>query len=148
MNIIEENDKIKLSFVGKIDNGQIFKEIKPDSPLEVTIGNSELPPTVEKELLGMKEGEAKSIRVPPEEGYGPRLKELVHEIKISSFGDKIVPLPGMVLSRKIEKDGQMIEVPVTIVEVNDDTVTVDYNHPAAGHHLTYDISIQQITKNP
>lgn len=115
--------------------------------MEITIGNSELPPSVEIEIGGLKVGDRKKVRVPPEEGYGPRIKDLVHEIPRTSFGDHITPTPGMVLSQKIEKEGEQHDIPATVVEVNEDNVTIDYNHPAAGHHLNYDISILQINKS-
>lgn len=145
--IVEKNDTVLLSFTGKIDNGQIFKEVTADNPLKIIIGNQELPPTVENAITGMKEGEAKKVRITSEEGYGPRLKELIHELPLSTFGDRISPKPGMILSQKIEKDGTQHEIPVTIVEIKNDKVTIDYNHPAAGHDLTYVITVMKIIKN-
>ena len=145
--IVENNDTVLLAFSGKLDNGRIFKEVGTENPLKIVIGNQELPPTVENAIVGMGEGDVKKVRISPEEGYGPRLKELIHELPLSTFGDKIVPKPGMILSQKIEKDGTQHQVPVTIVEVSDDKVTIDYNHPAAGHNLTYEITVIKIIKN-
>ena len=42
--------------------------------------------------------------------------------------------------------GDEHKVPATIIEVNNDTVVVDYNHPLAGHHLTYDLTVTAIDK--
>ena len=145
--IVEKNDSVLLSFTGKIDNGQVFREVTAENPLKIVIGNQELPPSVENAITGMQEGETKKIRVSPEEGYGPRLKELVHELPLATFAGRITPKPGMILSQKIEKDGSQHEIPVTIVEVKGDKVTIDYNHPAAGHDLTYDITVMRIIKN-
>ena len=146
MSIVQENDTITISFTGKLDNGAVFKEILPDNPLKITIGQSELPPTVESGLTGMSQGESKKIRVPPEEGYGPRMKDLLHILPLSSFGEKLDVKPGMILSQKVEKDGEMHQVPATVIEVNGDEVTIDYNHPMAGHHLTYEITVIEILK--
>jgi FKBP-type peptidyl-prolyl cis-trans isomerase 2 len=41
----------------------------------------------------------------------------------------------------MEHDGVTHQVPVTIVEVANDIITVDYNHPLAGHPLNYEIKI-------
>ena len=142
--MIQPNDTVTLSFTGKLDNGEIFTVVSPDEPLTVTIGNLELPPSVEQALLGMAVGETKKIRIPPEEGFGPRQKELVQVITNREMIDKLKPQPGMILSLKTEKDGQEIMVPATVIRATDSEVEVDYNHPLAGHHLTYIVTIIDI----
>jgi len=144
MTVAGEKDTVIISYTGKLDNGEIFKAVPPEEPITVQIGNSELPPTVEIELIGMKKGQTKKIKIPPDEGYGPRLKELLHEVPRANFGDKIVPKPGMILSQKIEKDGVIHDVPVTVIENKEDLVVIDYNHPLAGHHLTFELTLLDI----
>jgi FKBP-type peptidyl-prolyl cis-trans isomerase 2 len=141
MNIVKENDSVTITFTGKLDNGAVFIEIPVTQPMKITLGDSELPPTVEMAVIGMQKGESKKVRVSPDEGYGPRLKDLLHEVPRTTFGDRIEPKPGMVLSQKVEKDGVEQKIPVTIIEVKEDVVVLDYNHPLAGHHLTYDVTI-------
>ena len=53
----------------------------------------------------------------------------------------------MILSLKVERDGVDHQVPATVIEVHENSVVVDYNHPLAGHHLTYDITILDIQKS-
>lgn len=144
MDIVKENDSISITFTGKLDNGALFIEVPAEQPMKIRLGDSELPPTVEMAIVGMQKGESKKVRVSPDEGYGPRLKDLLHEIPRDTFGDRIDPKPGMVLSQKVEKDGIEQKVPVTIMEVKDDVVVLDYNHPLAGHHLTYELTIIDI----
>ncbi|HSO09731.1 MAG TPA: FKBP-type peptidyl-prolyl cis-trans isomerase [Desulfoprunum sp.] len=142
--MIQPNDTVTLSFTGKLDNGEIFTVVSPDEPLTVTIGNLELPPSVEQALIGMNIGETGTIRVPPDEGFGPRQKELVQVITNRELIDKLKPRPGMVLSLKTEKDGLEHMVPATVIRATDSEVEVDYNHPLAGHHLTYIVTIIDI----
>lgn len=144
MSHVKENDRITISFTGKLDNGAVFKEIPPSNPMTIQLGDSELPPTVEMAIIGMHQGETKKIRVPPDEGYGPRMKDLLHEVPRNTFGDRIDPKPGMVLSQTIERDGVEQKVPVTVIELKDDAVVLDYNHPLAGHHLTYELTVIKI----
>jgi len=146
MNIVENRDTIRIAFTGKLDNGTVFAEITPDDPMSVVIGENQLPPIVEIAITGMSAGESKKIRVPPEEGYGPRMKNLLHEVPNGVFGDGIIPKPGMLLSQKVEKNGIEERVPATVVEVKEHSVIIDYNHPLAGHHLTYDLTIVDIIK--
>ena len=139
--MIQQNDTVTLAFTGKLDTGDIFTEVSKDNPLTVTIGNLELPPSLEVALNGMEVGDTKTVRLSPEEGFGPRHKDLVQIINNTQILEKIRPKPGMVLSLKTEKDGQEHFVPATVLRVTESEIEVDYNHPLAGHHLTYTVTI-------
>lgn len=141
MSTVKEHDRVSIAFVGKLDNGTVFIEYPAGNPMKIKLGEDDLPPTVEMAIVGMEKGESKKIRVSPDEGYGPRMKDLLHEVPVKTFGDRIVPKPGMILSQKVEKDGVEQRVPVTIIEIKDDLVVLDYNHPLAGHHLTYEVTV-------
>lgn len=146
MKQIEQNDRVTISYTGKLENGTIFQEATASEPLIITMGNHDLPPTLEQALLGMSEGEQKLIKVEPDEGYGPRQKDLLQTLNRNSLSDRTNPQIGMILSLKVEKDGQTLQVPATVVEVSADTIVVDYNHPLAGHNLLYDITVISIEK--
>jgi FKBP-type peptidyl-prolyl cis-trans isomerase 2 len=134
-------NEIKISFTGRLDTGDIFMVVPPDEPMVIVLGQSELPPTVEKTVADMKKGETRKVRIAPEEGYGHRMKDLLHELPKAVFGDDAPLKPGMIVSQKIEKDGSLHQVPATIIELKNDMVVIDYNHPLAGHHLTYEITV-------
>lgn len=144
--MIQPNDSVTLSFTGTLDNGEVFMVVGPDKPLTVRIGNLELPPSVEQALIGMEIGQSRKIRIPPDEGFGPRQKELVQTITNREMIDRLKPKPGMVLAMKTEKDGREHTVPATVLRVTDGEVEVDYNHPLAGHHLTYTVTIIDIAR--
>lgn len=146
MKTVEQNDVVTLMFTGILDNGAEFMTVTRDKPMKVQIGASAMPPTVEQALIGMAVDQACKVRVSPDEGYGPRQKDLLQTISNSEFIEKIKPKPGMILSLKVQRDGEDHQVPATVIEVNEDSVLVDYNHPLAGHHLTYNITILDIEK--
>lgn len=141
---ITANSTITISYTGKLDNGEVFKTVTEDAPLTLTLGNQELPPTLEKQLVGLTTGDTVKVRLTPEEGYGARQKLLLQTIERKSLGPKIAPKPGMILSITVEKDGEQHQVPATVMEVKDDTIEIDYNHPLAGHHLTYNVTILNV----
>jgi FKBP-type peptidyl-prolyl cis-trans isomerase SlpA len=147
MKYIEDKDTVSIIYTGKIDNGEVFTTIDEQNPLVITLGKSDAPPTLEQALLGMAVGDKKRVRLPPEEGFGVRRKELLHTVNRKTFSKNMIPAPGMILSLNIEKDGIEHKIPATIIEVNDDTVVVDYNHPLSGHHLTYDLTVTAIDKS-
>ena len=147
MKTVEPNDMVTLAFTGTLDNGTEFMTVSRENPMKIQIGASEMPPTVESALVGMEVGQTRKVRVSPDEGYGPRQKDLLQTINNTEFLTKIKPRPGMILSLKVEREGQEHQIPATVIGVNENSVVVDYNHPLAGHHLTYDITVLDIQKS-
>jgi FKBP-type peptidyl-prolyl cis-trans isomerase 2 len=143
---VQQNDKVTITFVGKLENGAIFLTVTEEEPTIITIGNSDIPPTLERALIGMSVGEQKIVRIEPDEGYGPRRKDLLQTLNRNTFNAKMIPQVGMILSLKVEKEGHEHQVPATIVEINNDTLVVDYNHPLAGHNLIYNLTVLAIEK--
>ncbi|MBW6519822.1 MAG: peptidylprolyl isomerase [Desulfoarculaceae bacterium] len=144
MKQVQQNDKVTITYTGKLENGTIFQTSTATEPLIFTVGSHDVPPTLEQALIGMSAGEQKLVRLEPDEGYGPRRKDLLQTINKDIISDKISPQIGMILSLKVEKDGQEHQVPATVVETGNNTLVVDYNHPLAGHTLIYDITVVSI----
>lgn len=146
MSTPQENDTVVITVEGTLDNGEVFYVVDKDNPMQILLGESKLPPSVESAIREMKKGESQKIRVAPEEGFGPRQKDLLQTIDSPEMVEKLKPAPGMVLSLKAEKDGEQHSVPATVMEVDGTKVTVDYNHPLAGHHLNYAVELLDIIK--
>ncbi len=142
----QNNDTVSVFYRGILDNGEVFKVVKKEKPLEVKIGNSDIPPTLEQAIKEMKTGETRKIRVPPDEGFGPRQKDLIQTIDSEVIINKINPKPGMIISLKVDKDGTEEKIPATVMEVTGSKITVDYNKPLSGHHLTYNLTLTDIFK--
>ena len=145
----KEGDKVKVHYTGKLEGGEVFdsSECTEDGcscdsgPLEFTIGKGEVIPGFEKAVIGMSEGEAKTIIIPVEEAYGKRNDEMVVAVERSHVPADLTPEVGMRLE-VTQEDGQ--EFPVVIMEVTDTHVTLDANHPLAGRDLTFDIKLVEI----
>jgi FKBP-type peptidyl-prolyl cis-trans isomerase 2 len=144
MSTVQENDTVAISYTGKLANGQIFASATDAEPMIVTIGNNELPPSLESALVGMEVGGEKKVVLEPDEGYGPRMKDLTQTIDASVFNERIKPHVGLILSLKAEHEGVETMIPATIVQIDGSEITVDYNHPLAGHNLTYTVRIVRI----
>ena len=146
MKIIEKNDIVTLTFIGTLDNGEQFMVRDSEDPITITIGESDLPPSVENGIIGLMEGQTRKITVSPDEGYGARQKNLLQVINNKEIIERLNPRPGMIISLTAQRDGEDIQVPATVMEVNEDGILIDYNHPLAGHNLTYQITILSIVK--
>ncbi|HER00148.1 MAG TPA: peptidylprolyl isomerase [candidate division Zixibacteria bacterium] len=137
----KEGDKVKIHYTGKFEDGQVFDSSVDREPLEFTLGQGQVIPGFEKGVVGMEEGEKKEITVTPEEGYGPRYDQNVIEVKKSVFPDDITPEVGRQLQVQAP-DGNKMNVVIT--EVQDETVTLDANHPLAGKTLLFDVELVEI----
>ncbi len=135
-------DSVKINLTGKLEDGSIFANTTDSEPLEFKLGEGKILPSIENAVEGMNVGESKSVKVPPEKAYGPRREELIGEVDRNKFPENVVL-----------KAGQQFEVPqpegrsvvVKVVDVSEQTVTIDGNHPLAGRELNFDLELLEIT---
>jgi FKBP-type peptidyl-prolyl cis-trans isomerase 2 len=147
MKQVQENDTVKVTSVGKLDNDAVFEVVDESSPKVYVMNDEATPKPIKRILLGMCEGEMRKVRIEAEEGeYGIRRGDLLQEIPLEQFSSKIEPKVGLVLSMNLEQDGANHQIPATIVELKTESVVIDYNHPLAGHPLNYDITVVEISK--
>lgn len=132
---------VTIAVNGLLENGDVFFSVDKNKPLTFSLGTSDLPPTVEEALETMKVGEVRKVKVTPEEGYGARQKDLLQTIENEELIKRLNPIPGMVVSLRANTDGEEQIIPATVLEVNEGSITVDYNHPLAGHDLTYELEL-------
>lgn len=137
----KRGDKVKAHFVGTVEDGGAFLNTKEEGPLEFIIGDGLIIPGLEEGLVDMEVGETKSITISPQEAYGPRREELLVEVSRSDFPEHIQPSVGQFIQLK-HKDGSMLDV--LIADLDDETVTLDANHPLAGRTLLVDVELVEI----
>ncbi|MFN2146399.1 MAG: peptidylprolyl isomerase [Anaerolineales bacterium] len=119
-------------------DGEMIDSSEGDAPLEYLHGHANIIYGLEKELTGMKVGESKSVEVSPEEGYGEVDEEAVLEVPRSEFPADVPIEPGIELEITDDEGDMMF---ATIIEVGDEDVVLDTNHPLAGQTLFFEVSI-------
>ncbi|CAG0964197.1 peptidylprolyl isomerase [Geobacter sp.] len=139
----KKGDTVKVHYTGKLTTGEIFdsSEEGGNGPLEFTIGEGDVIPGFEEAVIGMSSGEAKTVTIPVEQAYGPRMEELVAEVEREYLPQDAEPKLGQQYE-VTQDDGQVFNV--TVTEMNDTTVTLDANHPLAGRDLIFDIKLIEI----
>ena len=138
----KNGDTVKVHYTGKLENGEIFDSSKNREPLEFVIGSGNVIPGFEKGVLGMEEGASANITISPKEAYGEKDEQFVVRVSRNDFPENITPAVGLQLQMS-RPDGEPINV--MIAEMNDDTVTLDANHPLAGQTLFFEIELVEIT---
>lgn len=139
--MVKEGDTVRIHYVGKLEDGSVFDSTEGGASLEFKVGDGEFLQGIEKGVLGMEKGQTKTVLVPAEQGYGPHLKERVFEHEKKRFAADFNPVPGEVL-QMYRADG--MPVTVTVLEVTEDRVVMDCNHPLAGKNLIFDITLETI----
>lgn len=134
-------DTVKVDYTGRLDDGTVFDSSEGREPLEFTLGSGQVIPGFDRGVNGMEVGEEKTITIPSEEAYGPHIDDLVAEIDKESFPPDIDLNVGDML-RLRQPDGRAIAA--TVVDIKDDSVTLDANHPLAGQNLTFDVKLVEI----
>lgn len=138
MAITEANSVVGLVYeVKEAGTTEIVDSNKGSVPLEFIMGMGQLIPGLEKQLVGMEEGESADILVKADEAYGPYNDEAVQTIPKEQF-EGVDLEAGMTLYGQGE-DGQQVQV--TVKSFTDTDVTIDYNHPLAGKDLLFSVTI-------
>lgn len=134
----KSGDTVKVHYTGTLNNGAEFDSSVGREPLEVTLGSGQVIPGFENALEGMSEGDTKTVTIPAEEAYGPRVEAAVQTIPRSAVPDHIELQVGTKLQAMAE-GGQ--PVMVTVVDLSEDNVSLDANHPLAGEDLTFQLQM-------
>jgi FKBP-type peptidyl-prolyl cis-trans isomerase SlyD len=108
-------------------------------PLAFIQGTGLLVQGLEDSLVGMKTGEKKTVALEAEHAYGQRHEQLIQSMPVTMFEDMEVAV-GMQF-RATTDDGEQT---VIVVEVSDEAIIVDGNHPLAGIDLTFDVEIMEV----
>lgn len=139
---VAKNTVVLMNYVIKDkDTGEILdKNVDHGEPMPFLVGAGNIIPGLEKELIGLKEGEKKIIEVPRSEAYGDRDEQLVQKVPREYFKD-ISLEKGLHLQAQTE-DGHVIEL--IVVDFDENEVTIDMNHPLAGHDLIFEVEILKV----
>lgn len=140
----ENSDTVKVHYTGwKASNGEKFDSTEGKEPLGITLGQGETIKGFNDAIIGMKPGETKKVKIPKEDAYGERLKNLIAAVPREQFLGKIQPEVGKMLAVKAPHGGIM---PAKIVELTETHVMIDLNKPLAGHDLVFEIKLVDIIK--
>jgi len=141
----DQQDTVTVHYVGTLADGTEFDRSPKERPLQFILGRNEVIPGFDEAVVGMYQGENKTVTIPCEKAYG--------DIR----SDRIETVERALLPANLELEvGKRLEVTrqddsvfhVTVRAVTETTVTLDANHPLAGQDLTFDIQLIAVKKKP
>ena len=141
----KDGDTVRVHYTGKLHDGTVFDSSLDREPIEFVIGSGEIIPAFEQAVVGMEQGEKKTIQVPSDEAYGPRRDDLMLRVGHEQFPPDLKPHIGQQLEM-VQANGQSLIV--TVAEIDEEGVTLDANHPLAGKDLIFEIELVEVVRPP
>jgi FKBP-type peptidyl-prolyl cis-trans isomerase 2 len=149
---VNKGDFIKIDYTGKVqetdevfdttdeelaEKAGLLAENKTYAPIPIIVGGGHVLKGMEEALVGMEEGEEKTVELTPEEGFGERDPKLMQLIPMSEFRKQgMKPQVGMAITSEGNTG--------IIRSVSGGRVKVDFNHELAGKNLEYQVKVTEI----
>jgi len=151
MEVVEKGDYVGINLIIKGRKEAVVGEMAieiantyapGESPMYLTAGDERLPVCIQEALLGMKQGESREFKGGPERSYGAYDESLVKEIKKAAMSSEYKV--GDVIVEESKEVGHPIMA--KIISINENTLTIDMNHPYAGFSISGEISLLKFEK--
>ena len=140
---VKKGDSVTVNYKGTLDNGDVFDDSKDHGPIEFKVGDHEVVPGFENAVLGKEIGDEFTVKIQPAEAYGefdPENKQEFNKSELSLNKYEI----GMQLIFEHPHGDHNHRIPGEIVEVKEESVIIDFNHPLAGKVLNFWMKIEDI----
>ncbi len=138
----KKGSKVKVKYTGRLADGTVFDSSDGRPPLEVVLGAGEVIPGFDEALVGMGQGDKKTVAIPVEKAYGAHNPNMVMEVPVEHVPADFTPELG----QRLEVGGANGELMVVVVrEITDTHVYLDANPPLAGQELIFDLELVEIS---
>ena len=142
---IAPNKVVSLSYTLMLNSGELADEATADQPLVFIHGIGQTLPAFDDQLDGLSVGDTLSFTLSAEDGYGESSANYVVEIPKNIFEGPDVPDDILEIGATLpmqDQDGNPMDG--VVLEIGDDTVTMDFNHPLAGEALGFSGTVLDI----
>lgn len=132
---------VTMHFTLALEDGTIADATIDGEPMVFEIGDGTLVEGLEMVLYGLKAGDKQSLSIEPRDTFGFPEDENIHTLPRTEFSDDLNIEEGMIIAFSTPSGD---EIPGAIMEIKDDEVKVDFNHPLAGHEVVFSVEIIEI----
>ena len=139
---IKNGQTVNIHYVGTLRDGTEFDSSrKRGNPLSFTLGSGNILPAFEQAVQTMKIGERKTFSLAATDAYGEVMTEAIQSVPKASFSPDVQFEIGEMVNGQTP-DGNPVQAKISSIE--EETVTLDFNHPLAGEDLNFDIELISI----
>ncbi|MDH3342591.1 MAG: FKBP-type peptidyl-prolyl cis-trans isomerase [Gammaproteobacteria bacterium] len=138
---INQTSLVLLHYKLALTDGQVIESSFGEEPLEINMQDASLPDGMMLALIGLKVGDEQTLTLTPEQCFGFRDDDNIHDMPLSDFNDELKPEVGLTFNFGTP-DGE--DLPGTIRAIKNDSVEVDFNHPLADLSLVFSVEILEV----
>lgn len=138
--MIQHGKKVSLEYTVFLADGTQIDTNIGDDPLVFVLGQHQVFPALEQELLGLRVGDTKKITLKAEQAYGPVVEEAFREVDADAVPAQY-RFAGAVLGIQDPSGGVY---PIRVHEIKQDKIVLDFNHPLAGQELRFDVKVIEV----
>lgn len=139
--MVQPGSEVVMRYRITLEDGTVADATAEGEFLDFTMGDGTLIEGLEMALYGVSAGERQTLTIGPENAFGLRDESRIHAMARSEFAADLTLEPGVIIEFTTPGGDA---VPGMIREVRDDEVVVDFNHPLAGHTITFDVEIVSV----
>lgn len=137
---IKQNSVVNIHYTLTNDAGEVLDSSAGKEPLMYMHGHQNIIPGLENALLGKAAGEQLKVSIEPAEAYGEHDIAAIQQVPREAFAT----VPDLAVGMQLNGRSPEGPIAVTVVEIHDDFVMVDANHPLAGQRLNFDVTIDSV----
>ncbi len=141
---INMHSLVLINYSIALTNGTVIESNFDDEALQITMGGDDITEGMELAIFGLEEADKQTLTLTPEQGFGLRDEDNIHDMPLSDFPDELAPEIG--LSYSFESP-QGDDIPGTVTKLSDDSVEIDFNHPLAGQEIVFSVEILGINNS-
>ncbi len=137
---VQDNLVVTLDYKLIVED-EMLESTEDGEPILFIQGIGQIIPGLENALYGMEVGDQKTVVIQPEDAYGEYDPESLQEAKKEEFSEEVPLDVGTFLDLE-DDEGDILSA--QIIAAEEDTVTLDFNHPLAGKTLTFEITLTDL----
>lgn len=137
---IEHGTIASVHYTGTFAEGGEFDSSRGKDPLVFIVGYGQMIAGFEREMLGAKVGEKREFTLAPEDAYGERIEDAIQKIQRENFPENMELEVGMVVGAHSDQG----PIQFTIMEIDEEVVTADFNHQMAGRTLRFEVEVVDV----
>lgn len=141
--MIENGYRVSFEYTVFLEDGTEVDSNIGEDPMVFVVGTGQIFPALEQELLGLKVGEQKHVLLAAKDAYGPVLPEAFREVDLETVPTSFRYV-GAVLGVQDPAGGVY---PIRVHKIDQNKVTLDFNHPLAGKSLAFDVRILSVQED-
>lgn len=135
---IGRGSRVRMHYTIALEDGTVADSTFGEEPLDFVMGDGTLQHGLEQALSGLSAGERHTVRLDPWHAFGYADPEAVHILPRTDFPPDLDLTPGNVVGFTTPA-GE--ELPGIVKALDEETVTIDFSHPLAGHDITFTVEI-------